>query len=315
MMISIMVALRRWYSTRFSTKGLGRLCILSAALLWSTSGLFVKSTVFDDWPQEVRGTQLAFWRALFAGALLLPAVRKPRWDWRLVPMALVFTAMNVTFLRAMTLTTAANAIWLQSTAPLWVFLFGLTLYRDVRDPRDLVPLVFGMAGAATILSFELRANSLDSAAGAGVVLGLCSGIFYAGVVVSMRALRGHPAAFLVAVNHLAAAALLAPYCAYLALPVSGQQLLVLAAFGFFQMGLPYLLFARGLREVSGQEGAAIALVEPMLVPLWVYLMPGGERPAWWTVAGGGLILVGLFLRYAQAERAGSAKTAAGSHRS
>jgi DME family drug/metabolite transporter len=307
MMGGIMAAPLRFSSARFSGKAFGRLCILLAALLWSTNGLFVKSAVFDDWPQDVRGTLLAFWRALFAGTLLLPAVRKPRWDKRLVPMALAFTAMNVTFLQSMTLTTAANAIWLQSTAPLWVFLFGLTLYREVRDPRDMVPLACGLAGAAMILSFELRANSLGSTAGIGVVLGLCSGICYAGVVVSMRVLRGHAGAFLVAVNHLAAAILLAPYCAYLAQPVSGRQLLVLAAFGFFQMGLPYLLLARGLREVSGQEGAAIALLEPVLVPLWVYLMPDGERPAWWTVAGGALILLGLLLRYAQAERASKAE--------
>ena len=274
-----------------------------AALLWSTNGLFVKSHVFDDWPQDVRGTLLAFWRALFAGMLLLPAVRKPRWDWRLVPMALAFTAMNVTFLQSMTLTTAANAIWLQSTAPLWVFLFSLTLYRDVRDPRDLVPLLCGLAGAAVILSFELRANSLESRAGIGVVLGLMSGVFYATVVVSMRRLRGHSGAFLVALNHLAAAALIAPYLLYRGEPVSGHQLLVLAAFGFFQMGLPYLLFARGLREISGQEGTALALLEPVLVPIWVMLTPRGERPAWWTVAGGALILAGLVFRYLQAERA------------
>ncbi len=225
-------------------KRLGRACVILAALLWSTNGLFVKSHVFDDWPQDSRGTLLAFWRALFAGVLVLPAVRRPRWEWGLLPMALAFTAMNVTFLQSMTLTTAANAIWLQSTAPLWVFLFGLTLYRDVRDGRDLVPLACGLAGAAVILSFELRANSLESRAGVGVMLGLMSGVSYAAVVVSMRRLRGHSGAFLVALNHLAAALLLAPYLIYRSQPVSGYQLLVLAAFGFFQMGLPYLLFAR-----------------------------------------------------------------------
>lgn len=285
-------------------KTFGRLCVACAALMWSTNGLFVKSTVFDDWPLETRGTLLAFYRALFAGVLLLPAVRRPRWDMRLVPMTLAFTAMNITFLQSMTLTTAANAIWLQSTAPLWVFLYSLTLYRDVRDPRDLVPLVFGLAGAGVILSFELRAHSLDSQAGIGVLLGVASGVAYATVVVSMRALRDQSGAFLVAVNHLAAAALLAPYVIYLAQPVSGRQLLVLAAFGFFQMGLPYLLFARGLREISGQEGTAIALVEPVLVPVWVYLMPGGEQPAPWTMVGGALILIGLVWRYLRAERSG-----------
>ncbi|HEY2839769.1 MAG TPA: DMT family transporter [Pirellulales bacterium] len=282
-------------------KNFGRLCVLLAAVMWSTNGLFVKSTVFDDWPADERGTLLAFWRALFAGSLLLPAVRKPRWDWRLVPMALSFTLMNVAFLQSMTLTTAANAIWLQSTAPLWVFLVGLVAYRSIREPRDVAPLLFGLAGAAIIVTFELRSNDSHSAAGRshdmGVMLGLLSGVFYAGVVVFMRRLREHGGAFLVAVNHLAAAALLAPYCLYVGQSVSPHQWPVLAAFGFFQMGLPYLLFARGLREISGQEAAGIALVEPVLVPLWVYLGPSGEAPAPWTVAGGALILFGLGWRY------------------
>ena len=258
----------------------------AGALLWSTNGLFVKSTVFDDWPQDVRGTLLAFWRAAFAGMLLLPAVRKPKWDKRLVPMALAFTAMNVTFLQSMTLTTAANAIWLQSTAPLWVFLFSLTVYRDVRDLRHLIPLVCGLVGAGTILAFELRANSIGSRASMGVMLGVLSGIAYAGVVVSIRAPGEQTGAYLVAVNHLAAAILLAPYCLYLAQPVSGRQLLVLAAFGFFQMGLPYLLFARGLREVSGQEGGSDCAVGASAgADLGI---PHARRrcPAWWTIAGG-----------------------------
>ncbi|MBI2826251.1 MAG: EamA family transporter [Planctomycetia bacterium] len=293
----------------FRGKTAGRLSILAAAVMWSTNGLFVKSAVFADWPQDTRGTLLAFYRALFAGLLVLPAVRKPRFDVRLVPMALAFTAMNVAFLQSMTLTTAANAIWLQSTAPLWVFLFGLTLYRDPRDPRDLIPLVFGLAGAATILSFELRANSVDSRAGIGVLLGLLSGIFYAGVVVSIRRLRNEEGTFLVAVNHLAAAAFLAPYCLWLRQPVSAYQFVVLAAFGFFQMGVPYLLFARGLRDVSSQEGAAIALLEPVLVPIWVYLVPGGERPAPWTIAGAALILTGLVWRYRSASASGDASAA------
>jgi len=287
-------------------KNFGRLCILLAAIMWSTNGLFVKSMVFADWPADVRGTLLAFWRALFAGALLLPAVRKPRWDPRLIPMALSFTLMNVTFLQSMTLTTAANAIWLQSTAPLWVFLVGLVVYRSIREPRDLGPVIFGLAGAALIIFCELRANDSHSAEGRshdmGVLLGLASGVFYAGVVVFMRRLREHGGAFLVAVNHLAAAALLAPYVIYIGQSVSLHQWPVLAAFGFFQMGIPYLLFARGLREISSQEGAGIALIEPVLTPLWVFIGPSGEAPAPWTIGGAALILFGLAWRYLRAAK-------------
>ena len=102
----------------------GRWWIVLAALMWSSSGLFAKSPVFEAWPADERGILLAFWRALFAGLLLVPFVRGARWDVRLVPLSLTFATMNVSYLSAMTLTTAANAIWLQSTAPWWVCLIG-----------------------------------------------------------------------------------------------------------------------------------------------------------------------------------------------
>ncbi|HWC88036.1 MAG TPA: EamA family transporter [Pirellulales bacterium] len=274
----------------------GRLMILSAAVLWSSNGLFVKSPLFDDWPEAARGMVLAFWRALFASMVLLPVVRRPRFRLALVPMTIAFTAMSFTFLQSMTLGTAANAIWLQSTAPLWVFVFGLCVYREPLERRDLGPLAAGVAGTAIILCFELGRSGLSSHAALGALLGLASGLAYAFVVVSMRRLRELGTAWLVALNHLVSAVLLAPFCFAMDERPHGWQWPVLLLFGLAQMAIPYLLFARGLRYVSSQEGAAIALLEPVLSPLWVLLV-WGERPAPWTIAGGLLILAGLLLRY------------------
>ncbi len=277
----------------------GRASVVAAALLWSSSGLFVKSHVFDDWPLDKRGILLAFWRALFAGLVLLPWVRRPRWNWRILPMTLSFTGMNICFLKSMTLTTAANAIWLQCTAPLWVFLWGCTLGRERAVRADAIPLCCGILGTGLILGNEF-AGSSAAASTTGVLLGLAAGILYAGVVIGLRRLRGEDAAFLVAANHLVAAALLSPYYAAGGVHPSAGQLAAVAAFGMLQMGLPYLLFARGLRRVPGHEAALLALTEPVLMPLWVWLA-WGEQPAWWTLAGGGLILAGLLVRYARRE--------------
>jgi drug/metabolite transporter (DMT)-like permease len=269
----------------------GRICIVMAAILWSSSGLFAKATIFHDWPPESRGMMLAFWRALFAGLLLAPAVRKPRWNVRLAPMTLSFAGMNATYLSAMTLTTAANAIWLQCTAPLWIFLATMLFGIEAFNRRDLFPLACGLCGVALILSHELQGQQQ-----AGVALGLTSGLFYAGVVMSVRSLRSENAAWLVALNHLVAAAVLLPYAIYRGLAPSPEQFAVLAAFGLLQMGIPYVLFARGLRSVTSQEATLIGLLEPVLVPLWAYAA-WGEVTAWWTIGGGGLILVGLLVRY------------------
>jgi drug/metabolite transporter (DMT)-like permease len=191
----------------------------------------------------------------------------------------------------MTITTAANAIWLQSTAPWWVLLFGVLVLGEPFPQGERLPLVVGGLGLAVILGFEVQGQ-----ARAGVLCGLVSGFSYAGVVLSLRALRGLDTVWIVAVAHLVTAAAIFPYVAYLDQWPTIRQLPVLAGFGLFQMALPYVIFARGLRTITSQEATVIGLLEPVLLPVWVYLA-WGEVPAAWTVIGAALILAGLVLRY------------------
>jgi drug/metabolite transporter (DMT)-like permease len=199
--------------------------------------------------------------------------------------------MNITYLSAMVRTTAANAIWLQNTAPLWVFLFGTTVLRDPIHPRDWLQLGFIAAGLAVILSFELQAADPT-----GVLWGLGAGVTYAGVVLSLRWLRGEDAAWLVAVNHGFTALALLPYVLLTGPAPTALQLVVLAGFGALQMGIPYMLFARSVRALPAHEATGIVLLEPILMPTWVWLV-GVETPKWWTSVGGALIFLGLVARY------------------
>jgi drug/metabolite transporter, DME family len=282
----------------------GRLLVIAAAALWSTSGFFAKSPYFDDWPLEIRGPLLAFWRAAFAALVLLPMARERQWSWRLAPMAICFAAMNFTYLKAMTLTTAANAIWLQSTAPLWVFVLGAAFFREPVRQLDWITLVFVAAGVGLILTMEIFAQqqSGDGHSLPGALYGLTSGLLLACIYLMLRRLRALDSWWLVGLNLAATAALFTPYVAWQGVWPTGSQLAVLACFGAFQMGLPYVLFARGLKHIPSYEGSGLALLEPLLVPLWVFLawrhLATYEPPRWWTFAGGGLILAGLTLRYA-----------------
>lgn len=274
----------------------GRLLVLLAVLFWSTGGLFAQSSVFDDWPRESRGAMLAFWRALFAGLSLLPMVRRPRFRWRYAPMALVFTIMNVSYLQSMALSGVANAIWLQATAPLWVFLLGMCLWREPFVRRDTVLLASGLAGVAIILIFEIGHTSRTGASPWGVVWGLVSGIMFGLTVVLLRHLRDDDAAWLMVLNLLATAGLLAPHVLARYPVPHGWQWPTLVAFGTFQLGLSYMFFTRGLKTITGQEGAGIGLLEPVLSPAWVYFAYH-EPTRWWTLLGGALILLGLVARY------------------
>jgi drug/metabolite transporter, DME family len=133
-----------------------------------------------------------------------------------------------------------------------------------------------------------------------VLMALGSGVTYAGVVLGLRVLRGVSPAWLTAVNHLFGALVLLPFVWGEAAP-TWPQLGWLFLFGAVQMGVPYLLMARGLRSVGSQEAGTITLLEPVLNPLWAYLAtlatPKPEVPSAYTLVGGAFILAGLAYRY------------------
>ncbi len=274
----------------------GRVFVLMAAILWSTSGFFAKAPLFADWPVQQRGLLLAFWRTLFACLLLIPMVRRPRWSLGLIPLVLIFAAMNYTYLTAMTMTTAANAIWLQNVAPTWVFLIGVFVFGEQVQRGDWLLVLFGALGVGFIICFEAQGQQLE-----GIVYGLLGGITYAGVVLAIRQLRGQDAAWLIMLSLLVTSLVLAPFVVRQAVWPAGRQWGYLAAFGMLQLGLPYFFFARGVREIAGHEASGIALLEPILVPVWVFLAwhnePTYQAPRWWTWVGGALILIGLLLKY------------------
>lgn len=170
-------------------------------------------------------------------------------------------------------------------------MLGVLVFREPFVRRDLIALVFGGMGVGLILAFESRGQQV-----AGVVLGVASGVAYACVVLFMRRLRDEDSAWLVALCHLVAAAALFPWVGMTGRIPSWEQILVLAAFGIFQMAIPYLCLLRALRSIRSQEAVIIGLAEPVLLPVWVLLV-WGERPALWTLGGAALIAVGLVLRY------------------
>lgn len=277
-----------------SDKYVGRLYALGMAILWSSSGFFAKLPLFDDWSEYDRGPMLGFWRVLFAGLVMLPFVRKARWRPTLVPLAVSFSSMNILYPTALVLTTAANAIWIQSIAPWWVFLFAIFIFHEAFHRRDLIPLCFGGLGVGFIIYFEMTHS--DSQSITGAFCALTSGVAYAGVCVCMRHLRHENAAWLIAYAHLTGALVLLPWILYRGLMPSPLQLLVLAAFGIIQMALPYVLLTQALKRISSIETISIGLLEPVMLPFWAFLVIG-ETPAWWTFIGATCILSGLSLRY------------------
>jgi DME family drug/metabolite transporter len=283
----------------------GRLCIVLAAVLWSTSGAFgkwltqptalgVHEPPLDPllyagyaWP-----VQIAFYRVLFAGLVLLPTVRRIDLGFRplMLAMAACFALMNATFVSALALGTAANAILLQYTAPMWMFLASVFWLGEPADRRGFVTLCVGLLGIGVIIAGGWRGENLPV-----ILVGLASGVAYAGVLLFLRVLRDLSPRWLTVWSHLCSALVLLPWVIALR-PPSAAQLVVLFFFGAGQMALAYWLVARGLRVVSPQEAGAITLLEPLLNPLWAYLV-AAEIPPASTYLGGALILGALAWRY------------------
>jgi drug/metabolite transporter (DMT)-like permease len=206
-------------------------------------------------------------------------------------MTIFFVGMNYTYLTAMVEGTAANANWLQCTAPVWVLLVGVFVYGERAQWRDWLMVAFAMLGVSVIVYFESQ-----GVARTAVAWGLASSFFYAGVVLSLRRLRGFDAIWLAALNHLVTAIALSPFALIDSQYPSGMQWVFLAGLGIFQMATPYVLFAHSLKRIAGHEATGIGLVEPLLLPTWAYLA-WGDQPARWTLIGGAFILVGLAIRY------------------
>jgi len=254
-----------------------RLYILAAALLWSSAGAAIKRCALDGW-------QIAGGRSAVAGLFFLlavPAARR-RPTRALLATAAAYALTVVLFVNATKLTTAANAIFIQSTAPLWVLLLSPWLLRERPTRAELLAVpVFG-GGMALFFLDELSAGQAF-----GNAVALASGVAFGFCIVGLRRLREEGPAAL-AWGNLLAAAMSAPFAFSGPFPTPLDAGLVLFL-GVFQLGLSYLAFSRGLLGTPALEASLLALLEPVLNPVWTYLV-AGERPGPWALAGGAVVL-------------------------
>jgi drug/metabolite transporter (DMT)-like permease len=254
-----------------------RLLLLAAAALWSTAGAGMKLC-------GLSGVQIAGGRSLVAGLFLLAALPEAR-RWPAARMALGavgYAATVVLFALANKLTTAANAIFIQDSAPLWVLVLSPALLSERAGRSELLAIPVYAVGLALFFLDELSPGQVT-----GNLVALVAGLAFALCIIGLRRAREDAPAALVLGNLLAAAAVL---------PLWGTgpapralDLALLAYLGVFQLGLAYLCFARGIAHVPALEASLLVLLEPVLNPIWTFLVVG-ERPGPWALAGGAVVL-------------------------
>lgn len=277
-------------SENLLSRPVDRLQVLAAALLFSTGGAAIKACTLSSW-------QVASFRsgiAAIAMLALLPGARRG-WSWRVLPVAVSYAATMIFYVLANKLTTAANTIFLQDTAPLYVLLLGPLLLGERLRRRDvgfMAALVVGMT-----LFFVGEQQPLSTAPDPirGNLLAGAAGVTWALTIVGLRWLgrssdsQRDQSAAAVAVGNIFAFAVALPW----ALPVESSVPTDWALVGFlgiFQIGVAYIFMTRGMRRVSALDASLLILLEPVFNPLWALLVHG-ERPSVWAAVGGAIIIL------------------------
>lgn len=263
-----------------------RLQIAACALLFSTGGAAVKWISVDVW--GVAGLRSGI--AALALVLFLPAARRA-WSRPVLLVGAAYAATYILFVAANKLTTAANTIFLQATAPLYVSFLGAWWLKEPLHRRDAGALGAIVIGLALCLAGTNAPLASAPNPGLGNGLAVLTGLTFALGIVGLRGLSargdgGEALAVVVAANAMAFLFSL-PW----AWPIraSAGDAVALLYLGVIQIGLAYALLARGIRHVTALEASLLLLIEPALNPVWAWLVQG-ERPGGASILGGVFIL-------------------------
>ena len=216
----------------------------------------------------------------------LPTLKSvgPRWC---VTSVLVFSLMTLTFVVATTRTAAANAIVLQYSAPIWVFLLSPLLLKERFRAMEGLILLVAMSGVAVIYFMH---PTQDKPA---LLIGLASGVGYGLVILTLRRLRSAEPIAVTSLNFLGSGLLLLPLVGLWGSYdiTSERQLLLIVTLSVVQMALPYLMFSWALRYVEAHRASLLVLLETIFNPILTWLVVGEAVPTP-TLIGGPLILGG-----------------------
>jgi drug/metabolite transporter (DMT)-like permease len=267
-----------------------RLFLLITAVLFSTGGAAVKACSIGSW--QVAGLRSAF--AIVALLIAVPSTRA-RWTPGVVLVGASQAATMLLFVSSTKLTTAANAIFLQSTAPLYVLLLAPVLLREPVSRTDLSFVAAFLGGLAIIFVGDSSPTTTAPNPALGNWLGVASGVAWASTVMGYRWAARDPSVFGAAL--LAGNVIVALVAIPLGWPITAtaQDWAIVAFLGVFQISLSYAFLAIAMREVPALEASLLMLLEPVLNPVWTWLVHG-ERVGAASLVGGAIVLAATAAR-------------------
>ena len=256
--------------------------VLIAVLLWSTGGLFIKLTTLDAY-------QVTFFRSLLAGITVALVTRKQglKINGFGILTSIIYATLLFLFVWATKKTTAANAIFLQYTAPIYILILAPLVIGEKFHWRDLATVIFCIGGMSLFFVGQLEIADYQ-----GNIAALFSGLFLGLYIMLLRHPRAegfNPTIAVIYGNFLLA--LLTLPSGIAAIPVMNLLDIGCVAFlGIVQIGISYILFIKGVTGGTRPlDASIIGYIEPLLNPVWVFLFVG-ERPSSWAILGGTIII-------------------------
>jgi drug/metabolite transporter (DMT)-like permease len=265
----------------------------AAALCWSLGGLLIKSVAWP--PLAVAGG-----RGFIAAAFLAVFAPRFRFTWSAAQIggAVAYAATTILFVTATKLTTAANAILLQYTAPVWIALFGAWFLGERATRADWLTIAIVFCGMGLFFCDDLRLAGL-----AGNLIALASGVAFAAMTLLLRKQKDTSAEESIFLGNLLAGVVGLPFMFSAQTFPSVRGWIALALLGVVQLGVSYLLYARAIRHITALEAVLIPVIEPILNPIWV-LLALGERPGPLSLLGGVIVLAAVTARTVHSLRRG-----------
>ncbi len=258
--------------------------LIIAALMWSLGGLFIKLVNLN--PMAITGI-----RSLGAAIILLIYIKKPKlyWNRYFFTGVLAYSMMVILYVISIRLTTAANAIFLEFTAPLYVVAFSYFLLNERINRFDIFAMVIIFLGMGLFFMDELSFYGFW-----GNILALLAGVCLALVTVLIR--KEKESAFeIVFFGNALTTIICLPFIIQGFNSTTQVDWFIIFGLGIFQLGIPYLLYTTALKYVSALDAILVGMLEPVFNPIWVYIFVG-EAMGEWAFIGAALVIIGTLGR-------------------
>jgi drug/metabolite transporter (DMT)-like permease len=270
------------------------LYLVITVFLWSTSGVLIKLLPWNA--LAITGA-----RSAITSLVIWAYLRHPNFTWSGAQMggAISLALTQTLFIAATQMTTAANAIFLQYSAPVFVALFGSWYLGERARTSDWLAMGAILAGMLLFLWDGLTAGGL-----AGSLLAILAGISMAWMILFMRKQKDGSPTETALLGNLLAALVGLPFVAFELAngpPLGSQGLSIVLFLGIFQLGIPFILYAKASQVLDAVESTLLLTLEPILNPIWVFLVIG-ERPSQLAIVGGFVVLATVAFTAIQSAR-------------